>query len=129
MYLRFFAAKMEPMPGTAYLFQWDAAEAAKTAARLQADGWSVRVESEDGSRGVRRILDDPPQVIVLDLARRPSHSRETAAAIRGYRLGRYIPMLFLDGTVEDVGRTKDRIRGAVFTGSEFLLERLAGFDL
>jgi DNA-binding response OmpR family regulator len=113
---------------TIFLFQWDAEAAARRAGLLRAAGWNVEVESEDGARGVRRVLDVKPDLIVFDLAARPSHSRESALAVRRYRAGRYIPMIFVDGREDAVARLKSRIEGAIFTSPDLLLERLANFE-
>jgi DNA-binding response OmpR family regulator len=59
-----------------FLFEWQAEAAEKRAAALGAAGWAVELECEDGARGVRRVLDQQPAMVVLDLARRPAHSRE-----------------------------------------------------
>jgi DNA-binding response OmpR family regulator len=114
---------------TLFLFQWDAGAAGARADQLRAAGWQVEVESADGGRGVRRVLDVKPAVIVLDLSLRPSHARECARAIRGYRAFRRTPMIFVGGRESDVAQLKDRIGGAVFTPPEFLLERVSGMDL
>jgi hypothetical protein len=113
------------MPGKLYLFQWDATSAAQRAEELRAAGWTVEVETEDGARGARNILNSAPDLILFDLARRPSHSRETASGIRGYKAGRRITMVFVDGTEADIGKVKDRVKYALFTTSELLLLHLS----
>jgi DNA-binding response OmpR family regulator len=114
---------------TLFLFQWDPEQAAARAGALRAAGWNVEVESADGARGVRRVLDVKPDLIVLDLAVRPSHSRESALAIRRYRACRHTPVIFVDGRGSDVARLRAALRNAVFTTSELLLERIANLDL
>ena len=66
----------------------------------------------------------PPDVVVFDLAKRPSHSRETAGGIRGYKAGRTIPIVFLDGTEEDIAKTKAKVSPAMFSTSEKLVSAL-----
>jgi CheY-like chemotaxis protein len=75
------------------------------------------VESEDGARGGKKVLQIPPDVVVFDLAKRPSHSRETANGIRSYKAGRAVPMVFVDGSQEDIKKTKAKVGDAVFTTS------------
>jgi CheY-like chemotaxis protein len=111
-----------------FLFEWNARAAGERAAALGAAGWTVEVECEDGARGVRRVLDLQPAMVVLDLARRPSHSRECAAALRKYRATRRLPLVFVDGTPEEQSRTAAKVRDAIFIGSEMLLTRLASMD-
>lgn len=110
-----------------FLFHWDKTSAAARAKELRAAGWTVAVESEDGARGGSKVLQQPPDVIVFDLAKRPSHSRETASGIRGYKAGRSLPMVFVDGTDDDVAKTKARVSAAVFTTSTKLLSVLNRF--
>jgi hypothetical protein len=75
------------------------------------------VESEDGARGGKKVLQSLPDVVVFDLAKRPSHSRETADGIRSYKVGRGIPMVFVDGSQEDIRKTKSKVGDAIFTTS------------
>jgi len=112
------------MKKTLFLFQWDKTAAQARAKLLRAEGWTVSVESEDGARGGGKVLQRPPDVVVFDSAKRPSHSRETAGGIRGYKAGRTIPMVFVDGTEEDIAKTKAKVSPAVFTPSEKLLNVL-----
>jgi CheY-like chemotaxis protein len=116
------------MPGRLTLFEWDAPAATRRAELLRAEGWTVDVESEDGARGVRNALNHMPDLFLFDLARRASHSREAAAAIRGYKLGRHVTMIFIDGRPEDIAKTQAKIHGALFINSELLVHRLAKLD-
>lgn len=110
------------------LFEWDAERGAKRAEMLRKAGWMVTVESEDGKRGCGLVLNEKPDVVLLDLSRKPSHSRATGEGIRGYRAGKGIPLVFLDGTDEDKKKTTERVKGAIFVASEMLLKRLSQFD-
>ena len=116
------------MARTLFLFDWDEGTCAQRVAQLRAAGWEVAAECEDGARGVRRVLNSPPTVLVFDLARRPSHSRECVKALRGYRATRRVPMLFIDGKDSDVERIRTLAPGALFTTRELFVERLDGFD-
>jgi DNA-binding response OmpR family regulator len=110
------------------LFEWDAERAAKRADMLRKSGWEVEIESEDGKRGGGKVLNEKPDVVLFDLSRKPSHSRATAEAIRGYKSGKGLPLIFLDGSEEDKRRVEERIKGAIFISSEMLLRRLSQFD-
>ena len=116
------------MERTLILFQWNAEEAEARAEKIRAIGWSVEIESEDGARGIRRVLDHPPTVVALGLARRPSHSLQVAAAIRKYRDIRHLPLLFIGGSMQNVSRAQEAFRGAAFVVPDMLLTRLDGFD-
>lgn len=107
-----------------FLFDWDMDAAPRRAAALREAGFEVEVESEDGARGGRAVLAYPPDAVVLSLEKRPSHSRETADGIRGYKAGRGVPMLFVGGTEADIEKTKARVPGAMFAPRERLVAAL-----
>jgi DNA-binding response OmpR family regulator len=111
------------------LFEWDAERGAKRAEMLRKAGWTVTLESEDGRRGGGLVLNEKPDVVLFDLSRKPSHSRATAEGIRGYKAGKGIPLIFLDGSEEDKKKTAEKVKGAVFVASEMLLKRLSQFDV
>jgi DNA-binding response OmpR family regulator len=110
------------------LFEWDAERAAKRAEMLRKAGWEVEVESEDGRRGGGMVLNGKPDLVLFDLARKPSHSRATAEGIRSYKAGKGIPLVFLDGSPEDQKKTSEYVKGAIFIASEMLLKRLSQFN-
>jgi CheY-like chemotaxis protein len=100
-----------------FLFEWDRALARERTKDLRSAGWIVQAECEDGARGGKKVLQSLPDVVVFDLAKRPSHSRETANGIRSYKAGRAIPIVFVDGSQEDIKKTKAKVGDAVFTTS------------
>lgn len=110
------------------LFEWNAERAAKRAEMLRKSGWSVETECEDGRRGGGKVLNEKPAVVLFDLSHKPSHSRATAEGIRGYKAGKGIPLIFLDGSEEDRRKVAERVSGAIFIASEMLLKRLSQFD-
>ena len=111
-----------------YLVEWNQAAAEARAGELRAAGYEVRVEFNDGARVTRHILNDPPDLALFDLTARASHSRETAAALRGYKATRRLPMLFIDGSEADIARTRERVSQAMFASSELLLHYLSKFE-
>lgn len=110
------------------LFQWDAERAARRAEMLRKSGWVVEVESEDGRRGAGKVLNEKPAVVLFDLSQKPSRSRTAAEGIRGYKAGKGIPLIFLDGVEEDRKKVAEHVNGAIFLASEMLLKRLSQFD-
>lgn len=116
------------MKGKLFLFQWDNASAQLRAKELRAAGWAVTVESEDGARGGNKVKANPPDVVVMDLARRPSHSRETAEGLRWLKATRHIPIVFVDGAEEALAKVKAKVPDAIYTTSvelEHVLEKFA----
>jgi hypothetical protein len=116
------------MERTLFLFQWNAEQSETRAAQIRSAGWTVETESEDGARGIRRILDSPPTVVAFDLDRSPSHSLQVATAIRKYRDIRHLPLLFIGGSMMNVKRAQETLRGAAFVVPDMLLTRINGFD-
>ena len=103
------------MKGRVFLIHWNAMEAEEHARALRAKGWRVEMETEDGARAGGRILADLPDAVVVCLTRLPSHGRETAEALRSYRAGRYLPIIFVGGKEKAVAKARSRVPDAVFT--------------
>ncbi len=106
--------------GRLFLIEWESGAAAKRAAALQADGWTVDVEAVDGARAVKHMREDPPDVLAIDLSRLPSHGRETGRAVRGLKDLRDIPIVFFGGAAEAQSRAAAVVPGATFTSDEEL---------
>lgn len=113
------------MKGRLFVFHWNAAEARELCRPLAAAGWDVRSESEDGARGGRQVVSDPPDAVVVYLTRLPSHGRETAHGIRAYKATRETPIIFVDGAGEALAKTKAKIPDAIYTTSGRLKTVLA----
>ena len=64
------------MAGNAFVVAWDEDVAIEIAARLSDAGWVVALEHADGLRAWKRIKEGRPDVVIVDMARRPAHSRE-----------------------------------------------------
>lgn len=118
------------MKGRLFLIHWHAAEAEAYAEAFQVAGWEIAgMEAADGARAVRAVLTDLPDVVVISLARLPSHGRETAAALRARRTTRQVPIVFVDGQGEALEKTKARVPDAVYVSSAELaavLTRITG---
>jgi DNA-binding response OmpR family regulator len=113
-----------PAQGKLFLFEWNEAAAAQRAKALTAAGWQVETEFEEGARGCRHCRAFGPDVVVLDLAVKPSHSREAGRALRQAKALRTLPLVFVDGTVEDIAKTRAKVPDAQFTTSRGLKNML-----
>jgi AmiR/NasT family two-component response regulator len=60
------------------LVQWDEVSAAQRAAEIAAEGHQVMTESRDGAEAYRKARLERPDVVVLDLDHKASHSWQTA---------------------------------------------------
>lgn len=83
---------------------WKAGEAEAGAQRLRAAGHRVVVAPADGAAALRLLRSDPPEVVVIDLARLPSHGRELALALRRARPLRGVPIVVVEGDPEKTDR-------------------------
>lgn len=110
--------------GKLFLFEWNK-KAAEARAKSLGGKWLVEMEFEEGSRGCRNCKAFDPDVVVFDLAVKPSHSREVGRALRQFKAMRAVPFVFLDGTDEDIAKTKLKVSGGIFVASKQLNKALA----
>jgi CheY-like chemotaxis protein len=100
-----------------FLFEWNEDAAKVRAELLRIDGWEVETESQDGDRGIRRVAEWAPDVVVLDLFLKASRSRETAAALQSRSVTRDIPIVFVDGSRDVAEKIIARVKSSVATSS------------
>jgi len=97
------------------LIHWNAAEAAARAAILQAVGYEVAYDLPDSMLLLRQLRDDPPSAVVIDLTRQPSHGRDLALALRGYKDTRNVPLVLVEGDPQKVARIRELLPDATYT--------------
>lgn len=96
------------------LLHWNEAEGRERARELRSAG--LRVEFElSGGAALRASRDDPPDAIVIDLTRVPSHGREMAWALRQSKKTRHVPLVFVGGDPAKVARIRGEIPDAAYT--------------
>ena|SRR3990172_5674 len=105
------------MKGKIFLIHWNQEEAKAYAEAIQARGWQVDTESEEGSRAGNLIKENLPDLVLIYLTRLPSHGRETAKWLRSLKKTRDLPIIFVGGKEEAV----EKVRGQVPEG-EFITE-------
>ncbi len=115
------------MRGKVFLVQWDALSAQALAKELRVDGWTIDVESKDGGRAYKLIKANPPDIVLIDISRKLSHGRELAFVLRNVKATRNIPIIFVDGKVEDVANLRNKVPDTVFTTSRELKNTLMKF--
>lgn len=113
------------MSGRAFLVEWDEHAARTRAAALRASGWDVEWEAEDGWRAYSLIRRQVPDVVVIDLARKPAHGRELGRSLHSTSSLRDLPVVFVDGDDRHRELARKAVDGAHFTSSERLSETLA----
>jgi CheY-like chemotaxis protein len=97
------------------LIHWKAAEADDGIDRLRKAGYRVDHDDLDGPGNARAIAKSPPDVVVIDLSRLPSHGRETAMFLRQRKATRHIPVVFAGGDPGKVERTRKALPDAIYT--------------
>lgn len=101
------------------LVHWKEAELAERVERLVGAGHAVDAWHEvDGAKVLRALGEDPPDVLVIDLGRLPSHGREVGVAVRTRKSTRAVPLVFVDGAKEKVERVR-----AVLPDAEYVTWR------
>ena len=95
------------------LFHWRAEEAKPLLTLLEAAGYSVDYKEPVSS--YREVRLSPPDAIVIDLSRLPSHGREIAVFLRGSKATRHIPIVFVGGEPEKIEGVRRVLPDATYT--------------
>jgi CheY-like chemotaxis protein len=98
-----------------HLVHWKAAEVPERTRRLERLGHEVGTEPPGSPGALRALGTNPPDAIVIDLSRQPSHGREVALALRMTRATRGIPLVFVAGEPEKVARIRALLPDASYT--------------
>lgn len=96
------------------LIHWNAGEARERAGRLEEAGFAPEPFRPRDASSLRGLKENPPDAIVIDLGRTPSHGREVATAIRRQKSTRAIPLVFVAGEPEKVARVRELLPDAVY---------------
>lgn len=95
------------------LIHWNATEAAERAQRLEAAGHRVDHEPFDPA-AFKRWKKSPPDAIIVDLERMPSHGRDVAVALRDAKATRLVPLVFAGGQPDKIARVKEALPDATY---------------
>ena len=96
------------------LIHWKAAEAEKRKEQLKAAGYEVLYEPVSPVL-LRKLRNDPPVAVVIDLTRVPSQGRDVGIALRHYKATRDVPLVFAEGDSVKVAAIKQLLPDAAFT--------------
>lgn len=97
------------------LYHWNAEEARERAAQLKAAGYAVEHKLPLEPGDLRELREKPPDAVVIDLTRLPSHGRDVALVLREQKSTRHIPLVFVGGAPEKVERVRHSLPDAAFT--------------
>lgn len=95
------------------LIHWNASDAGIRLAQLKKAGFQAIYETLDGSN-YRTIRREVPDAFLIDLSRLPSHGREVALSLRGWRDTRRVPIVFLGGEESKIAALRQTLPDAVF---------------
>lgn len=109
------------------LVHWHEAEVLARASQLRRCGHTVAVHwrHDAGSELTRAVAAAPPDAVVIDLARLPSHGREVAIWVRRRQALRSVPLVFVPGDAEKTSRLRAAFPDATFAAWPRLRAALA----
>jgi hypothetical protein len=99
---------------TVKLILWNADEARERALLLTTAGYSVDAKIPSGLKSVQLLQENPPDAVVIDLARLPSQGRDIGLLLRQYKQTRNVPLVFVDGDLIKVERIKKLLPDAIY---------------
>lgn len=93
---------------------WNRTEANERARKLRDAGHTVRVQWREQGEGLEQHVERPPEAIVIDLDRLPSHGRAVATYLRQRKSTRQLPIVFVGGDEERVARARRELPDATY---------------
>jgi CheY-like chemotaxis protein len=105
------------------LICWNAAEAKEKAAALESAGYQVDFEPFS-PEVMRRVRQDPPAAVVIDLSRLPSQGRDVAVQLRQFKSSRLTPQVLCGGDPLKLPKIRELLPDAVYTAWENILPAL-----
>lgn len=98
------------------LVHWHEAECAERTARLERFGHGVVAHwrQDGGGELTRQLTAAPPDAVVIDLGRLPSHGRAVATWLRERKAMRRVPLVFVPGDAEKTARLREAFPDATF---------------
>jgi hypothetical protein len=96
------------------LFHWNETEAARRAKDLEAAGNAVDVHTRFTPALLRALAESPPDAVVVDLTRSPSHGRDVAIALRTRAGTRSVPLVLAGGDADAIEKVRRHLPDAVY---------------
>ena len=100
---------------TVRLVHWNEDEGLERRKQLEALGFETEFDFGDGLMNVKLLQANPPDAVVIDLSRLPSHGREVGHGVRTRKGIKHLPIVFVDGEPEKIKRTKLLLPDAIYT--------------
>jgi CheY-like chemotaxis protein len=106
------------------VIHWKPAEAGPLVEASRACGHEVEFDEADFPQVARKIRQNPPDALVIDLTLRPSYGRELAISMRQRKDTRRIPIVFVDGAPEKVEAIRQQLPDAFYGSRKQLCARI-----
>src|ERR1044071_5122399 len=100
---------------TVRLVHWNEDEGLERRKQLEALCFDAEFDFGDGLMNVKLLQANPPDAVVIDLSRLPSHGREVGHGVRTRKGIKHLPIVFVDGEPEKVKRTRLLLPDAIYT--------------
>ncbi len=100
---------------TVRLIHWNSEEAEERVEILRGAGYRATCEVPRGPDYLRKLQEELPLAIVIDLSRSPSRGRDIALALRQFKATRGLPLVFVDGDPEKVKAIREILPDATYT--------------
>jgi CheY-like chemotaxis protein len=100
---------------TIRLIHWNDAEGRARRNALAALGYDVQFDAVDGAVTLQVLRASPPDAVVIDCTRLPSHGREVGRVLRMTKGTRHVPLVFVGGDPEKVAQTRALLPDATYT--------------
>jgi hypothetical protein len=108
-----------------HVVHWRPDEAGPLLETVRKAGFAVTYcETPDGSAVTNAIREKPPDAVVIDLSRLPSHGKEIAIWLRNRKETRHVPLVFSGGDPAKVEKIRELLPDAVFAESSRLASSL-----
>ncbi|MCH8023922.1 MAG: hypothetical protein IIB43_04350 [Candidatus Marinimicrobia bacterium] len=101
------------------LIHWKEAEARERTALLEALGYNVKWEPFTRET-LLKLRKSPPEAVVIDLSRVPSHGRDVALALRQQKATRRVPLVLVGGAKAKVDGVRGLLPDAIYTDWELI---------
>jgi hypothetical protein len=103
---------------------WKEAEACERAELFGAHGLTARPFFRTDRSTLAGLREQPPDVVVIDLARAPSRGRDLAIWVRRQKATRHVPLVFVGGEPEKTGRIRETLPDALYTKWEDVFDAI-----
>jgi hypothetical protein len=97
------------------VLHWKPEEAEERAERVRKAGHDATALIGNSGDDLRELRADPPDAVVIDLSRLPSHGRASAIFLRQQKATREVPLVFVGGEGEKLDAIRALLPDATYT--------------